>query len=377
MHPHLSRPAAFVNASLPAGVIALEHDDVRSLRPHFLDFKGPGHEYVRSIANGSFGDRPLLTEEGAYDGWYAMPFDFANVQNPVPARIYYDARAVDCWATQSHCLTITDDTYRPLLALKNKVWASILPDAFGCMRPEIVDPPIALRPAYQPSLALASLPAITSATYEVEYTSVPARPANNIEPSLPLPTESPQHESKSSGTARENRWRRIDPAQDTYQSTPGAVSQHIDIDSVPIALQNIRPVFTSEYLDHVEIGTRTISLGASETVEGIFISLGSLGLVREGVTYIPKPLSKETIGDFGNQQNLVPEVKATRSAIQWSEKPSKTVAIDNPRNSQDQAQRIQLQTSATSLATHNLGLSTIHELLALGVIVMVAFLNGQ
>jgi hypothetical protein len=93
-----------------------------------------------------------------------MPFDFGQIQDPVPASVYYNART-DCRGTQTHCGTITDDSYSPNLVLKNKVWFSMMPpEAFGCLRPLIVDPPIALKPMRVSSLEEAHIPVFTHAS---------------------------------------------------------------------------------------------------------------------------------------------------------------------------------------------------------------------
>jgi hypothetical protein len=144
-----------------AGIIALNAGDVYSMRPKGADLRWgtkDGLDYAQAVAQGKYTqytDTPARSwyKPGELRGWELNPliyervhFDFANLQDPVPASVYYDARAEDCWGLQSHCDTITDDTYRPRLALKNKVWRSLLPDAFDCTRPLLVDPAIALYP---------------------------------------------------------------------------------------------------------------------------------------------------------------------------------------------------------------------------------------
>jgi hypothetical protein len=75
-----------------------------------------------------------------------VPLDLSNLPNPVPASVYFDARSDDCWAKHSHCSTITDDSYRPRLAIKARVWSSLMEGWSDCYHGSLVDPPIGLRP---------------------------------------------------------------------------------------------------------------------------------------------------------------------------------------------------------------------------------------
>jgi hypothetical protein len=193
--PDLAGFVPWFQTTKPPGIITLQPDDVRSMRPRFREFNGSGIEYAQSVANGKFNDRPRPARwDMAAEYFDILPFSYEDLQNPVPARVYYDARPEDCWATQSHCGTITDDTYRPLLALKNRVWASYLPEGFGCMRPDIVDPPIALQPAYDTNLPIPTI----HASPTIKHPPMPnptgdARPGNIFPGSISSPTAASQN----------------------------------------------------------------------------------------------------------------------------------------------------------------------------------------
>jgi hypothetical protein len=94
-----------------AGVIPLAAEDVYSVRPRADLFKRRPH-YAQLVAKGEFqpSDPPGNRFEGFSYAEEMVPFNFANLQDPVPASVYYDARFEDCWGKQSHCGTITDDT---------------------------------------------------------------------------------------------------------------------------------------------------------------------------------------------------------------------------------------------------------------------------
>jgi hypothetical protein len=130
----------------PAGIIPLKPEDIQSIRRVIPNNgTGGGLQYAQMVAKGEF--RPVITEKiGARPEYETRPFDFEHLRDPVPARVYYDARSEDCWGSQSHCSTITDDSYRPRLIIASRVWEDILPGGFLCRDPLVVDPPIALHP---------------------------------------------------------------------------------------------------------------------------------------------------------------------------------------------------------------------------------------
>jgi hypothetical protein len=176
--PHYLAGVGFQNVSgLPAtrspGVVSLLPDDIYTMAPVPPNSKFVGVQYAQSAARGLLGEGGLYT----YPRWVPSPLDLRQIQDPVPASLFYNART-DCWGTQSHCGTITDDSYPPRLVLKNKVWLSMIPRAaFGCRLPVIVDPPIALRPISGP-LPQLHLP---------EVTSVPDMPGRHPDEDSPQP----------------------------------------------------------------------------------------------------------------------------------------------------------------------------------------------
>jgi hypothetical protein len=103
-----------------------------SLAPTW-DNSARGQEYLDIVASGQFEPRfkrlewidPLFPE-----ALRLAQFTYANLENPVPTSAYYDARFQDCWGKQSHCGTITDDTYRPRLMIRNKIWNDFAAEAY-------------------------------------------------------------------------------------------------------------------------------------------------------------------------------------------------------------------------------------------------------
>jgi hypothetical protein len=142
-----------------AGVIALDPQDVflkRPLRRNLDVTDDPMLDYVKKVAQGNF---EPFSPDGVQKGarYETVPFDFGYLRGMVPASAYYDARREDCWGKQTHCGTISEDNYRPQLAIPQRIWESMLPDDFDCIAPMLVDPPIALRPIVS-DIAPAELP---------------------------------------------------------------------------------------------------------------------------------------------------------------------------------------------------------------------------
>jgi hypothetical protein len=127
-----------------AGVIPLRGDDVYTIRQDPRTYGNEGPSFIEGMKRGIFGES--ITKSNSWRAAYDLQsMDFKDLINPVPASAYWNARSEDCWGRQTHCATITDDTFRPLLAFKRAVWHSILPPAAAdCYRMGIVDPPVAL-----------------------------------------------------------------------------------------------------------------------------------------------------------------------------------------------------------------------------------------
>ncbi|KAF2667949.1 hypothetical protein BT63DRAFT_415462 [Microthyrium microscopicum] len=133
-----------------AGVIPLRPGDVYTrepIRPDYMTISGD--DYVKLVAAGKY--NPLLPQFMSFSDRLLNPND---LQNPVPASAYYDARFADCWGKQSHCGAITDDSFHPILSVVNGAWEEMLnwTDARqstasesywrDCDRPFMVDPPL-------------------------------------------------------------------------------------------------------------------------------------------------------------------------------------------------------------------------------------------
>jgi hypothetical protein len=119
------------------GVFSLLPHEVSTIRPIRPDAQSVGgFQYASRVAEGKY--TPVFDE---FDSFETLSLDFSDLVDPVPASIYYDARSADCWGHQTHCATITDDSYRPRLFLKNEIWAKVIPKFKDCVLPPLVDPP--------------------------------------------------------------------------------------------------------------------------------------------------------------------------------------------------------------------------------------------
>jgi hypothetical protein len=189
----MSRQFTWVGSTLrTAGIIPLERDHLSSIAPIAAN-RRLGDQYPKLVAQGVFQQDPwpdndpmfeINIDKGRREKFSEVVYpnelesiNFKNFENPVPASVYYDARVGDCWGKQSHCGTITDDSYRPSLAIKEKVWLSLLPKHYKCGRPMLVDPPISLL-----LVATSALPAPTVRTYS------PAKPGGMATPPASAPT---------------------------------------------------------------------------------------------------------------------------------------------------------------------------------------------
>lgn len=147
----------------PAGTFAVNVKDILTKRlPISASGASQMLDYVRSIAMGRYNDIPLAAQYTSIEPF--LPIDLADLIEPVPASIYYNARE-DCFGKQSHCGVIEDDTYRPNLLLKFSAFRRLFPNHANCLRPLMVDPPITLQ-ALDPfsTIAEATLPTLTPAS---------------------------------------------------------------------------------------------------------------------------------------------------------------------------------------------------------------------
>jgi hypothetical protein len=149
----------------PGGSIAVFPGDISSIRvlrgePYGIGKAVDAKEYIRQIAAGTF---DAMSLDRAFVQTYDIPthttvsLDLADLVDPVPASVYYDARYEDCWGMQSHCQTITDDSYRPILAFNERVWRELLTDVIPCSIQLVVDPAIAFSPVVENGEAIRSL----------------------------------------------------------------------------------------------------------------------------------------------------------------------------------------------------------------------------
>jgi hypothetical protein len=192
---------------LPAGIISLKSEDVYSIRPEPCERSILGVQHAQRIAKGDF-DPPLCAETR----YRTYPFDFGHLQDPVPASVFYDART-DCSARQSHCGTITDGNYRPLLSIANTIWNSILPPDVICRQPVVVDPAIALYPILASTL---DEPTIFAAV-----TTGAATPRGNLISTLPRSTSS----AKAEPTREKKDGTTDSPVSTLPRSTPSAEAE--------------------------------------------------------------------------------------------------------------------------------------------------------
>jgi hypothetical protein len=127
---YVSSGSLVLNAQYPdptvvrkATIVAMNTPDVYSAVFQKYNTE-TGVRYAQLVAQGKFKPQferaRRVMDQRYWDATTHLPFDFGHMQNPVPARIYFDARK-DCWGAQSHCGTITDDSYHPTLAIKNRV----------------------------------------------------------------------------------------------------------------------------------------------------------------------------------------------------------------------------------------------------------------
>jgi hypothetical protein len=132
----------------PAGLLSLKSEQVYSVRPEIPEVLSlDGLKYARRVARGDFEGNPmhsLMLDFHTDDYAKTLPLDFGHLQNPVPASVYFDARSEDCWGIQTHCQTITDDSYRPHIWIDDKVWNGLAPDNTICRPLDLVDPPVSL-----------------------------------------------------------------------------------------------------------------------------------------------------------------------------------------------------------------------------------------
>jgi hypothetical protein len=155
-----------------AGLFPVNAENIYTYR---LKMPGPIRAYGE--AKPQYGYYPVdkdskhqyIIESPEYD---LLQINFADLVNPVPANLYYSGRTW-CEGARPACATITDDTYRPSLVIRDSAWISVFSNEASCFFPVLNDPPVALRPVEGLTLEPPSLPAGVPAerTAEIESTS--------------------------------------------------------------------------------------------------------------------------------------------------------------------------------------------------------------
>jgi hypothetical protein len=203
---------------LNSGIITLKPEDIMSLAPtHEVNIRS--QDYIDSVVSGQF-EPGFKQNKWIYrsnlDKLRLAPFTYANLLNPVPASAYYDARFEDCWGKQSHCGTITDDTYRPRLMIRNKIWNDLLPKHTYCNWPVLVDPPMAFTrleddavpdSSDAPSLPLGIAVQQTATSVHVATPSRTAAPGHRAEAPIPRSTATSLEAASGGSGGRDSRWR--------------------------------------------------------------------------------------------------------------------------------------------------------------------------
>jgi hypothetical protein len=205
--------------------IPLRSEEIFSLRPSRRDAI-TGANYPMLVGQGKYSPKILLNEVIHMD---IEGLNYNEMIGPIPADRYFDARYEDCWDKQTHCATITDDNYRPDLAIPGDIWSRLFPIPNDCPYIMLQDPPLALEPLRE--LELLPEPRVTLTSFGTKSPD-PARPGQNVQLDHPLPTglmqwpspgnrAGPNGETQSIGEHRDE-----DSSSDTY----GGKSSHPERD---------------------------------------------------------------------------------------------------------------------------------------------------
>jgi len=157
--------------SYPAGLLTFLPDEIHSVVYRWTPLRSTNKS---ARAEGIYPSRSALDIK-------TLPFNYANLENPVPARVYAEGMKsegfIDDYAT------ITDDSYRPRLIFNTAPWANNgYPELSGCANPDFVDPPIALRPVYTIKVPVITAFASKSEPFRADATRA-AQPS--IQPAAP------------------------------------------------------------------------------------------------------------------------------------------------------------------------------------------------
>jgi hypothetical protein len=340
--------AAYWSTTVPAGVVTLQTSAVYSMRLKFGAFNGSGVDYARRVAKGQFEpfldlkgwtrtDQRFTTRGGPTvtpfgdDAYEILSFDFGDLQDPVPASLYFNGRT-DCWGKQSHCATITGDTYRPMLKLRNKVWASLLPQGFDCQRLQFVDPPLRLQavehvdpPQLHPVTTLRQPDASAQTTAEPAsqikspWSYPTAISANQNAPGaeetkdrlksdikdvnglsneapkpgrLPSNTPSFDQDPRLGGSTGGTPHRNLNPLAHQTLPSQAQPDNNDSVRSVKIGSKTVVISYSSGTLLVVDEGTLTLRPGSSATIDGKVVYIGKSEILEDGSMIMALPTTK-------------------------------------------------------------------------------------
>jgi hypothetical protein len=124
-----------------AGIIPIAASDVFPARSASSLLTASGVEYAQLVANGSC--IPMLDRQPHKKRYTYEPMTFGDLEEPMPASLYYNARSIDFWGKQSHwnnngTRISAQATPRP------SVWKSLF-GGLMCEDPLLADPPIAFQ----------------------------------------------------------------------------------------------------------------------------------------------------------------------------------------------------------------------------------------
>jgi hypothetical protein len=83
-----------------AGIIPIAASDVFPARSASSLLTASGVEYAQLVANGSY--IPMLDRQPHKKRYTYEPMTFGDLEEPMPASLYYNARSIDFWGKQSH-----------------------------------------------------------------------------------------------------------------------------------------------------------------------------------------------------------------------------------------------------------------------------------
>jgi hypothetical protein len=327
----------------PPGILTLNPEDVFSLRLRHGMPVPSNYPYLVAKGEFSYGFRGGSPEYDNSGNLEFLPFNYGNLIEPVPASVYYDARAHDCWGNQSHCATITDGSYRPQLAFKKEVWEKLVPGFWNgsCGVPRVVDPPIALHP-----LGELPTPTVQPIVLPPAGNAQDARPGDFVQGSWPQATPTGKASAAEGGQPGSGRQINVISDHSTvgesgigghdvqYQSAPsqGSSEQSSQMKTGTIGTDTISVLFSSGSLIAAYFGTATIHDNEVITLAGKVVSATKGAIYVNGkeavlnpADGIGSPQNGETGGGNGSnaskgsepKQDNIPSSQGSRDPAQY------------------------------------------------------------